>query len=141
MKTSKKFAMMLMGSEYNTKKDYVVMQTESTETHIFTVNTPEQAVELAGQLAQQGFGGNRGVRRLWKGACRADVPRNRRACQCGVCRLPSGAKGAVRPILESAVTLDSCCRYIIGRKTQKQRKVEGHFPLTFDSQQEMCYNQ
>ena len=44
MKTSKKFAMMLMGSEYNTKKDYVVMQTESTETHIFTVNTPEQAV-------------------------------------------------------------------------------------------------
>ena len=53
MKTSKKFAMMLMGSEYNTKKDYVVMQTESTETHIFTVNTPEQAVELAGQLAQQ----------------------------------------------------------------------------------------
>lgn len=39
MKTSKKFAMMLMGSEYNTKKDYVVMQTESTETHIFTVNT------------------------------------------------------------------------------------------------------
>ena len=56
MKTSKKFAMMLMGSEYNTKKDYVVMQTESTETHIFTVNTPEQAVELAGQLAQQGFG-------------------------------------------------------------------------------------
>ena len=39
--------MMLMGSEYNTKKDYVVMQTESTETHIFTVNTPEQAVELA----------------------------------------------------------------------------------------------
>ena len=56
MKTSKKFAMMLMSSEYNTKKDYVVMQTESTETHIFTVNTPEQAVELAGQLAQQGFG-------------------------------------------------------------------------------------
>ena len=56
MKTPKKFAMMLMGSEYNTKKDYVVMQTESTETHIFTVNTPEQAVELAGQLAQQGFG-------------------------------------------------------------------------------------
>ena len=47
---------MLMGNEYNTKKDYVVMQTESTETHIFTVNTPEQAVELAGQLAQQGFG-------------------------------------------------------------------------------------
>ena len=45
MKTPKKFAMMLMGSEYNTKKDYVVMQTESTETHIFTVNTPEQAVE------------------------------------------------------------------------------------------------
>ena len=33
-----------------------MMQTESTETHIFTVNTPEQAVELAGQLAQQGFG-------------------------------------------------------------------------------------
>ena len=56
MKTPKKFAMMLMGNEYNTKKDYVVMQTESTETHIFTVNTPEQAVELAGQLAQQGFG-------------------------------------------------------------------------------------
>ena len=120
MKTPKKFAMMLMGSGSNAKKDYVVMQTESTETHIFTVNTPEQAVELAGQLAQQGFGAIEVCGAFGKELAERMFHATGERVSVGSVACPQEQKkGAVRPILESAVTLDSCCRYIIGRKTPK----------------------
>lgn len=56
MKSKKKFAVMLMGSDYQQKKDYAVLETEGTETHIIAVNTPQQALETVKTLADDGFG-------------------------------------------------------------------------------------
>ena len=56
MLPKKKFAMLLMDAGYCSKKDYAVLETDAVETHIMTVNTPEQAVALAKDLSQQGFG-------------------------------------------------------------------------------------
>ena len=56
MKSKKKFAMMMMDAQYDTKRDYAVFETEEVETHMITVNSPEQAVQMAKELAEQGFG-------------------------------------------------------------------------------------
>ena len=56
MKSKKKFAMMMMDAQYDTKRDYAVFETEEVETHMITVNSPEQAVQMAKKLAEQGFG-------------------------------------------------------------------------------------
>ena len=44
MKSKKKFAMMMMDAQYDTKRDYAVFETEEVETHMITVNSPEQAI-------------------------------------------------------------------------------------------------
>lgn len=56
MLPKKKFAMMLMDQQYCSRKDYAVLETQAVETHIITVNSPEQAIEMAKQLAADGFG-------------------------------------------------------------------------------------
>ena len=56
MEPKKKFAVMLMGADYQQKKDYAVLETNSMETHIVTVNSPEQALETIKSLADAGFG-------------------------------------------------------------------------------------
>lgn len=56
MLPKKKFAMMLMDQQYCSWKDYAVLETQAVETHIITVNSPEQAIEMARQLAVDGFG-------------------------------------------------------------------------------------
>ena len=48
--------MMLMDQQYCSRKDYAVLETQAVETHIITVNSPEQAIEMAKQLAADGFG-------------------------------------------------------------------------------------
>ncbi len=74
MVSKKKFAMMIMGQQYQTKTDYAVLETDAVETHIITVTSAEQAVTVAGELAQAGFGaievcgafGNELARRMYE---------------------------------------------------------------------------
>lgn len=56
MESKKKFAMMIMGQQYRTKTDYAVLETDAVETHIITVTSPQQAIAVAEELAQAGFG-------------------------------------------------------------------------------------
>ena len=44
------------GSAVLLPEGYAVLETQAVETHIITVNSPEQAIEMAKQLAADGFG-------------------------------------------------------------------------------------
>ena len=52
----KKWAMVIMNAGYDPKKDAARLDTADKETHILTVRNPEEAVELAKELAKDGFG-------------------------------------------------------------------------------------
>lgn len=52
----KKWAMVIMNEGYDPQKDTARLDTAGKETHILTVRNPQEAVELAKKLAENGFG-------------------------------------------------------------------------------------
>ena len=52
----KKCAMMIMNPNFDPAKDYARLDHAQVENHIITVRTPQEAVEKARELADQGFG-------------------------------------------------------------------------------------
>lgn len=54
--SKKKCAMLIMNELFNPATDVARLDTSRVENHILTVQNPEQAVALARQLKEQGFG-------------------------------------------------------------------------------------
>ena len=54
--TKKKWAMVIMGEDYTPEKDRALPVTEKKEGHILTVKNPAEAVKLAAELRDAGFG-------------------------------------------------------------------------------------
>ncbi len=52
----KKWAMVIMGEDYVPEEDRARIDTEKKEGHILTVKNPEEAIELAKRLKEEGFG-------------------------------------------------------------------------------------
>lgn len=52
----KKCAMVIMNELFNPSTDFARIDTEKVENHIMTVQNPQQAIELARSLKEQGFG-------------------------------------------------------------------------------------
>ena len=56
MMAVKKWAMVIMNAGYDPEKDMARLDLEQVETHILTVRNPDEAVELAKRLGEEGFG-------------------------------------------------------------------------------------
>lgn len=52
----KKWAMVIMGEGYTPEKDSARIDTDKKEGHILTVRNPDEAIELAKRLKNEGFG-------------------------------------------------------------------------------------
>lgn len=52
----KKWAMVIMNQGYDPDKDSARLDLEQVDTYILTVRNPEEAVELAKRLGEEGFG-------------------------------------------------------------------------------------
>ncbi len=53
---SKKYAFLLMGSDFNPQRDRACFRAGGVDSYILTVRSPEEAVEAARKLAEEGFG-------------------------------------------------------------------------------------
>ena len=52
----KKWAMVIMGEDYTPEKDNARINKAKKEGHILTVKNPDEAIELAKRLKEEGFG-------------------------------------------------------------------------------------
>ena len=54
--TKKKWAMVIMGEDYDPEVNRARLDTEKKEGHILTVRDPKEALSLAAKLKEEGFG-------------------------------------------------------------------------------------
>ena len=53
---SKKYAFLLMGNSFDPQRDQACFHADGVDSYIITVRSPQEAVEKAKELADQGFG-------------------------------------------------------------------------------------